>query len=413
MKTNFKKQALSLVLSLAMVVGVGVTTFASGPKPGVPQPAVEKPKELKIKKVLTLPTEGVKTPQQTFTFTFTPQSFDGDTTKTTECPAINQATVDYTNNDGKDEQNKKYDDDATKNGKQVIKLTNDALANVSFSKSGQYTYTVKETAITENDANKIWNSSKAEYLISLFVKKEGTKFIVWNIEIKQTKNDDGTENTTDAKKEYEPGKPEDKYKGNGLAFNNDYEEKAGNNNPSGTTPTDDDKKGLVVDKKIDNATAEEKKLQFEFKLTVIKDSAADNTKNTTFDYYVVDQNGQKGNKQTGTYGETGNTVKLKAGERIVLDGVLLGSTAKIEETDAQGYTPTITGKQTVVDTLKNTGIILSDDKDNGITFTNKIDKKVGFILNNLPFIVLVAFAGFGILFFVKNKKEKDEEEQRA
>lgn len=169
MKTNFKKQALSIVLSLAMLAGLGGTTFAT--KPVVSQPAVEKPKELKIKKVLTLPTEGVKTPQQTFTFTFTPQSFDGDTTKTTECPAINQATVDYTNNDGKDEQNKKYDDDATKNGKQVIKLTNDALANVSFSKSGQYTYTVKETAITENDANKIWNSSKAEYLISLFVKK--------------------------------------------------------------------------------------------------------------------------------------------------------------------------------------------------------------------------------------------------
>lgn len=80
MKTNFKKQALSLVLSLAMVVGVGVTTFAKGP---IVQPAVAKAKELKIKKVLNLPTSGVKTPTETFTFKFTAKSFNGKTTDLT------------------------------------------------------------------------------------------------------------------------------------------------------------------------------------------------------------------------------------------------------------------------------------------------------------------------------------------
>ena len=411
MKTNFKKQALSLVLSLAMVVGLGATTFASGPKPGVPQPAVERPKELKIKKVLTLPAEGVKTPQQTFTFNFVAQSFDRDTNKANECPQITAATVSYTNNDGKDEQSKKYDDDPTKNGKQVIKVTDDILKNVTFTKDGQYTYTVTETEV-KTDGNKIWNSSKAEYLVSLFVQKKGDKFEVYDIQIQKNKDDDGQVPAEKKKTPYTPGiqgdgKTEEKWKDNNFVFNNAYEEKAGNNNPSGKTPTDDDKKGFVLDKKVDGDTDNKITTEFEFKLTVTKDLASKQT--DKFKYKVVDKNGTAGNEKEGEYGATGNIIKLKAGERVVLSNVLLGSKVEVEETVKNGYTPTVTGKIT----KEKDGFVLTDEGGNAVTFTNKKDPAVGFILNNLPFIVLVAFAGFGILFFVKNKKDKDEEEQRA
>lgn len=410
MKTNFKKQALSLVLSLAMVVGVGVTTFASDPKPGVHQPAVEKPKELKIKKVLTLPAEGVKTPQQTFTFTFAAQSFNSDISKTNECPKITAVTVNYTNNDGKDETNKKYDDDATTNGKQVIKVTDDILKNVTFTKDGQYTYTVKETEVATN-GNKIWNSSKAEYLVSLFVQKKGDKFEVYDIQIQKNKNDDGTAPTEKKKTPYAPGiegeSSTGKWKDNNFVFNNAYEEKAGNSNPSGKTPTDDDKKGFVLDKKVDGDTDNKITTEFEFKLTVTKDLASKQT--DKFKYKVVDKEGTAGNEKEGEYGATGNIIKLKAGERVVLSNVLLGSKVEVEETVKNGYTPTVTGKIT----KEKDGFVLTDEGGNAVTFTNKKDTAVGFILNNLPFIVLVAFAGFGILFFVKNKKDKDEEEQRA
>lgn len=408
MKTNFKKQALSLVLSLAMVVGVGVTTFAT--KPGVPQPAVEKPKELKIKKVLTLPAEGVKTPQQTFTFNFVAQSFNRDTNKANECPQITAPTVSYTNNDGKDEQSKKYDDDATKNGKQVIKLTDDILKTITFTKDGQYTYTVTETEV-KTDGNKIWNSSKAEYLVSLFVQKKGDKFEVYDIQIQKNKNDDGTAPTEKKKTPYEPGTEGDsttgKWKDNNFVFNNAYEEKAGNNNPNGKTPTDDDKKGFVLDKKVDGDTENKTTTEFEFKLTVTKDLASKQT--DKFKYKVVNKEGTAGEEKEGEYGTTGNTIKLKAGERVVLSNVLLGSKVEVEETVKNGYTPTVTGKIT----KEKDGFVLTDEGGNAVTFTNKKDTAVGFILNNLPFIVLVAFAGFGILFFVKNKKDKDEEEQRA
>lgn len=410
MKTNFKKQALSLVLSLAMVV-VGVTTFASGPKPGVVQPAVAKAKELKIKKVLTLPAEGVKTPQQTFTFTFVAQSFNSDTSKANECPQITAPTVSYTNNDGKDEQSKKYDDDATKDGKQVIKLTDDILKTITFTKDGQYTYTVTETQVTTN-GNKIWDSSKAEYLISLFVRKTADgKFEVYDIQIQKNKNDDGTAPTEKKKTPYEPGTEGDsttgKWKDNNFVFNNAYEEKAGNNNPSGKTPTDDDKKGFVLDKKVDGDTDNKTTTEFEFKLTVTKDLASKQT--DKFKYKVVNKEGTAGEEKEGEYGNAGNIIKLKAGERVVLSNVLLGSKVKVEETAKNGYTPTVTGKIA----KEGDSFVLTDEGGNAVTFTNKKDTAVGFILNNLPFIVLVAFAGFGILFFVKNKKEKDEEEQRA
>lgn len=408
MKTNFKKQALSLVLSLAMVVGVGVTTFAKGP---IVQPAVAKAKELKIKKVLTLPAEGVKTPQQTFTFTFVAQSFNSDTSKVNECPQITAPTVSYTNNDGKDEQNKKYDDDATKNGKQVIKLTDDILKTITFTKDGQYTYTVTETQVTTND-NKIWDSSKAEYLISLFVRKKADgSFEVYDIQIQKNKNDDGTAPTEKKKTPYEPGTEGDsttgKWKDNNFVFNNAYEEKAGNNNPNGTTPTNDDKKGFVLDKKVDGDTENKTTTEFEFKLTVTKDLASKQT--DKFKYKVVDKDGTAGEEKEGEYGDAGNIIKLKAGERVVLSNVLLGSKVEVEETAKNGYTPTVTGKITT----DKGSFVLTDEGGNAVIFTNKKDTAVGFILNNLPFIVLVAFAGFGILFFVKNKKDKDEEEQRA
>lgn len=369
MKTNFKKQALSLVLSLAMVVGVGVTTFAKGP---IVQPAVAKAKELKIKKVLTLPAEGVKTPQQTFTFTFVAQSFNSDTSKVNECPQITAPTVSYTNNDGKDEQNKKYDDDATKNGKQVIKLTDDILKTITFTKDGQYTYTVTETQVTTN-GNKIWDSSKAEYLISLFVRKKADgSFEVYDIQIQKNKNDDGTAPTEKKKTPYEPGTEGDsttgKWKDNNFVFNNAYEEKAGNNNPNGTTPTDDDKKGFVLDKKVDGDTENKTTTEFEFKLTVTKDLASKQT--DKFKYKVVDKDGTAGEEKEGEYGDAGNIIKLKAGERVVLSNVLLGSKVEVEETAKNGYTPTVTGKITT----DKGSFVLTDEGGNAVTFTNKKDK---------------------------------------
>lgn len=407
MKTNLKKQALSLVLSLAMVVGVGVTTFADKPRPK--QGGVAK-KELKIKKVLNLPTSGVKTPQQTFTFKFTKVSFNRKTENLdTNVPTINDQTVNYTEND-------KTDQDNTIDGKQVIKLTGDTLEGVNFPKVGQYTYTVTETKGATGDMT----YSEAQYTVSIFTETKNDKIVVKTIQIKQDKTDDGTTPTGEQKKkEYNPGTG-DTGEGNNFVFNNNYDKKGGNDNPKKQEdPEATDKQGFTLKKIVagENVNNDEK---FEFTLTVTKPEGT-HSKDEEFSYKIASANADTSAETKVKYG-TAFKVSLKHGERLVFGKVLLGSKVKVEETDAKGYISTVNtdsklnGTAVTLDDLKADATnqkVIGEEGDNFVTFTNTQQTAVGFILNNLPFIVLVAFAGFGILFFVKNKKDKDEEEQRA
>ena len=276
MKTNLKKQALSLVLSLAMVVGVGVTTFADKPHPK--QGGVAK-KELKIKKVLNLPTSGVKTPQQTFTFKFTKVSFNGKTENLdTNVPTINDQTVNYTEND-------KTDQDNTIDGKQVIKLTGDTLEGVNFPKVGQYTYTVTETKGTTGDMT----YSEAQYTVSIFTETKNDKIVVKTIQIKQDKTDDGTTPTGEQKKkEYNPGTG-DTGEGNNFVFNNNYDKKGGNDNPKKQEdPEATDKQGFTLKKIVagENVNNDEK---FEFTLTVTKPEGT-HSKDEEFSYKIASAN---------------------------------------------------------------------------------------------------------------------------
>lgn len=406
MKTNLKKQALSLVLSLAMVVGVGVTTFAYKPHPK--QGGVAK-KELKIKKVLNLPTSGVKTPIQKFDFKFTKVSFNGKTTDLeTNVPTINDQAVNYAESD-------KDDQDDTTTGKQVIKLTPDALKGVTFPKVGQYVYKVTETKGNTEDMT----YSKAEYTVSIFTETKGNKIVVSDIQIAQSKDDKGQDPADKNKKEYTPGTDEDHGKGNGLVFNNNYDKKGGNDNPKKQEdPEDIDKKGFTLKKLVagEKANSEEK---FEFTLTVTKPEGTHSTE-TQFSYKIASKDIDAPTEVKVNYGEPFK-VELKNGERIVFGKVLLGSKVKVEETNAKGYISTVNtdsklnGTVVTLDQLKadTDQKVIGEEGNNFVTFTNTQQTAVGFILNNLPFIVLVAFAGFGILFFVKNKKDKDEEEQRA
>lgn len=407
MKTNFKKQALSLVLSLSMVVGLGGTTFAT--KPGVHQTPKEKPKELKIKKVLNLPTFGVKTPIETFTFTFEAQSFNGKDTEKNTCPAITSQTVTYAESD-------KDDQDTATTGKQVIKLTPDALKNITFTKVGQYVYTVKETTGATEDMT----YSKAQYTVSIFTETKNDKIVVKTIQIKQDKTDEGTTPTGEQKKkEYTPGTG-DTGEGNNFVFNNNYDKKGGNDNPKKQgDPEDKDKEGFTLKKIVagENVNNDEK---FEFTLTVTKPEGT-HSKDEEFSYKIASANADTSTETKEKYG-TAFKVSLKHGERLVFGKVLLGSKVKVEETDAKGYISTVNADSKLNGTVVTLGDLKADatnqkvigeEGDNFVTFTNTQQTAVGFILNNLPFIVLVAFAGFGILFFVKNKKDKDEEEQRA
>lgn len=404
MKKSFNlKKSLALVLALGFSASCLVQVQAlGGPHPVVPQTPV---KQLKIKKVLNLPSADVKTPEVKFSFTFTKHSYNGETDKTSECPDITVAnSVDYSEADT-------TDGDTNKPGLQLVKTTENVLKGVRFAKAGQYTYKVTENQTLADNATLPQGlvMSKAEYLVSIFTKTiANNKVVVDNIYISQLKKDDGTDGE---KKKVDYDSTSDTT--NKFEFNNNYDPKAGNDNPSGKEINEDDKKGFVLQKNVEGEKANENE-EFTFSLTVTKPEGSHGS-DQNFNYKVVDSNGTAGKASQGAYG-TAFTVNLKKGYRVVLSSVLLGSKVQAEETVSAGYTKTLAAGQckfngtaiTTVDELK-AGKNIGDKGDNSIIFVNTQQTPTGILLNSLPFIVLALVALAGIVFFVKNRKHDDLE----
>lgn len=395
-KTKLFIGAVSLAVASSTFLAGGVADALNGQQAGT------QPPKLIIKKVLNLPESGVTTPAETFKFKFEKHSKNGKTDKKNDCPNINEQQISYTNADN-------TDGDAKKEGKQIIKGTTDALAGVNFSETGQYTYTVKET--TNSTADMTY--SQAEYLVSIFTKKDSTgNVVVSHIQIKKVKDDKGTVENNPAKKEYKPGSEADKYKDNTFEFGNSYDKKDGNDDSTGTTIQEKDKKGFVLEKKVKgtNSNQDEK---FKFKIKAEKPIGSNSTE-TKFNYYVVDKAGKKGEKKEGTYVKDFE-VELKDSERIVFGKILLGSKVSAQETFDGGYTQSLanTSKMngtnvTTVDALK-TGMVIGDGGENVINFENTQQSATGILLNNLPFIALILVAAAGIVFFIKNRKKEELE----
>ncbi|WP_099321541.1 Spy0128 family protein [Anaerococcus sp. Marseille-P3625] len=383
---SFKNKIVASVLAFTLVGGAFVIN---------PNVAEAASKPLNIKKVLNLPAEGVTTPAEIFTFTFTGHSIDGDTTKAANLPKVSDVTIAYTADD-------KDDKDTKKDGKQLIKESADALANVKFTAAGQYTYTVVETKGNTKDMT----YSQAEYLVSLFVKKVGEKYEVTDIQIKQTKNDKG-EDVTQKKTGYQPGDEDDTTKDkNKFAFVNNYDKKDGNDNPTGGPEIQGaDKKGFALRKTITDSTPDTN-AEFTFNLTVAK-PVGSNSDATEFKYFVVDGNGTAGTEQSEKYGQAFDVV-LKHYQRIVFKEVLLGSKITFDETVAGAYTGSV--KSSTFNGTAGTGkegIIGDQAGGNFVEYENKTQTATGLLVDNLPFIALVAVAGAGIAFFVKNRKEEE------
>lgn len=398
MKRKILRKTL-LMGAFALTLGVGSLNFSMNTKA-----ADTNAKKLIIKKVLNLPESGVKTPGETFTFKFEKHSKNGKTDESSKnsMPNINNTSVIYANSDNTDA-------DTGIVGKQVVKLTDNVLANINFTSAGQYTYTVTEVPTTPQTTD--MNYSKASYLVSIFTKTTAQNtIIVDSIQIKKEKEDNGTANNSATKTAYNPG-TDNNGTGNNFVFNNNYDKKAGNKNPGGNTIQEDDKKGFVLQKKISGGTPNIDE-QFKFKIKVTKPNGTHSNDNS-FKYYIV-TGGNKNTELIGNYGETGVDVTLKHEDRIVFSDVLLGSKVSAEETVDGGYTQGIgtgsvlNGQNGITTETLKTGMVIGDSGDNVINFTNTQQTPTGILLNNLPFIVLALMAGMGIFFFVKNRREEEE-----
>ena len=345
-----KKKIGAFVLAGAMLLSMGTTAFAAG-EPTTPN--VNQNGQVLITKEFEM-ADGLKTPAAIFKFTATSTTPD----------ALPATITDVTYQAG--------ETGTLKDGKYVISKDTAISFTGDWKHAGEYVYTVKETQ--ENMPNVTYDTSS--YGLHVYV-INGTN----GLEIEKI-TAEGAKGKTDK-----------------ILFTNTYAKNDAT---------------LTIEKNTTGTYADKTK-KFDFEITFTKSPMSDQT---TF---------------TGTIGSqppveytVGQAKKfqLADGEQLVFSNLPVGTTYVVKELAAtDGYTPSVTvveNKTTTVtdktaqeaetlDTLKTDGKNnLVGEYENKVTFTNTHKGVVptGILMNNLPFILLVAVAivAFVSLAVIKRRR---------
>lgn len=276
--------------------------------------------------------------------------------------------------------------------------------------TGEYVYTVKSTStVTKAKDNDVFTASNAEYKLNIFVAQdENGKLYIKGLSIINTKNDAGTDTGNDTKVDGTPGSTTGGTESNfsGLKFVNEYVAKAGSVDP--TDPNDPKSYAF----KVTNNT-ESKGTQtgsFEYTMTVTKPSGI-TTADNTYVYYV------DGTKQTGTYG-TAVKFTLPDTKSMMIQSCYAGSKVTVEQKGVANWTATADVTfNGVKDTQKLSAAVgknlqVADrtlgQKENKVDYKNiyKDIAVTGIIVNNFPFIIMIAIAVVALAGIVAMNSKK-------
>lgn len=344
-----KKKFSALVLAGTMLFSMGTNVFAAG-EPTVPD--VNQNGQVPITKEFEM-ADGLTTPAAIFKFTATSQTQD----------ALPATITDVTYQAG--------ETGTLKDGKYVISKNTAISFTGNWKHAGEYVYTVTEKQ--ENMPNVTYDTSS--YTLRVYV-INGTN----GLEIEKITAQGATGKT-------------DK-----ILFTNTYAKNDAT---------------LTIEKNTEGDYAD-KTRKFDFEITFTKSPMSDQT---TFTGTIGAQSVKC------TAGQT-KTFKLADGEQLVFNNLPVGTTYMVKELAAtDGYTPkvtvienqttTVTNKTVqeteALDTLKeNRKNNLVGENENKVTFTNtyKDVAVTGIVMNNLPFILLVAVAivAFVSLAVIKRRR---------
>lgn len=254
------------------------------------------------------------------------------------------------------------------------------LNTADWKHAGKYVYTIKETSGTypvSVDESMIYDTN--EYELYVYV----------------TNTDDGG-----LKVSHVTAEDSSNHKQEEINFTNTYTKRGG---------SVDSASSLVISKSTEGDLADKTK-EFEFKIIL--------TKAATESADVTDVEAKlNGEVKTVKYGEE-FTFNLKDGGTLVFENLPAGTRYTVTEVGAQdGYTPTYelveNGKAPVSsetvgeanDLTVNNALV--GEKTNSVEFTNTYEDMVitGVILNNLPFIILIAVAIAGIAGYVAVRRK--------
>lgn len=360
----------------------------------------------------------VVTPANDVSFTFTKTAAPSGMS-TNDMPAISVANVKF--NAGED----LIKDTTAKDIKVLRKQSDNFLASFKTAMgtstkmtTGEYVYTVKSTStVTKTKTNDVFTGSDAEYKLNIFVAQHTDgKLYIKGLSIINTKNDAGTDTGNDAKVDGKPGSTTGGTASNfsGLKFVNEYVAKAGSVDPTDPDVPDPNKPASYAFKVTNNTESKGTQTgSFDYTMTVTKPSGIATTDNT-YVYYV------NGKQETGTYGAE-VTFTLPDTKSMMIKSCYAGSKVTVEQKGVANWTATAeTTFNGVKDTQKLSAAVGKNLKVADKTLgqkENKVDYKniykdiavTGIIVNNFPFIIMIAIAvvAFAGIVAMNSKKRMD------
>ena len=343
----------------------------------------------------------VVTPENDVSFTFT-KTTAPEGMNLNDMPAISVGNVKF--NAGEDE----IKDTSVTDIKVLRKQSDNFLASFKTAMgtstkmtTGEYVYTVKSTStVTKAKNNDVFTASNAEYKLDIFVAQHTDgKLYIKGLSIINTKNDAGTDTGNGAKVNGKPGSTEDGIASNfsGLKFVNEYVAKAGSVDPTDPDVPDPTKPKSYAFKVTNNTESKGTQTgSFNYTMTVTKPLGI-TTADNTYVYYV------DGTQKTGTYG-TEVTFTLPDTKSMMIKSCYAGSKVTVEQKGVANWTATAeTTFNGVKDTQKLSAAVGKNLKVADKTLgqkENKVDYKniykdiavTGIIVNNFPFIIMIAIA---------------------
>ena len=360
----------------------------------------------------------VVTPANDVKFTFTKTAAPSGMS-TNDMPAISVANVKF--NAGED----LIKDTTAKDIKVLRKQSDNFLASFKTAMdastkmtTGEYVYTVKSTStVTKTKTNDVFTGSDAEYKLNIFVAQHTNgKLYIKGLSIINTKNDAGTDTGNNTKVDGKPGTTTGGTASNfsGLKFVNEYVAKAGSVDPTDPEVPDPNKPASYAFKVTNNTESKGSQTgSFDYTMKVTKPSGIATTDNT-YVYYV------NGTQKTGTYG-TEVTFTLPDTKSMMIKSCYAGSKVTVDQKGVANWTATAeTTFNGVKDTQKLSAAVGKNLKVADKTLgqkENKVDYKniykdiavTGIIVNNFPFIIMIAIAvvAFAGIVAMNSKKRMD------
>ena len=284
--------------------------------------------------------------------------------------------------------------------------------------TGEYVYKVTSTStVTKAKTNDVFTGSLAEYKLNIFVAQHTDgKLYIKGLSIINTKTDAGADNTDGTKVNGNPGTTTGGIESNfsGLKFVNEYVAKAGSVDPTDPTVPDPNKPASYAFKVTNNTVSKGTQTgSFDYTMTVTKPSGIATTDNT-YVYYV------NGKEETGTYGSA-VTFTLPDTKSMMIKSCYAGSKVTVDQKGVANWTATAeTTFNGVKDTQKLSAAVgknltVADktlgQKENKVDYTNtyKDVAVTGIIVNNFPFIIMIAIAvvAFAGIVAMNSKKRMD------